>query len=33
VRLEDYNELLRNSSKSFGVLAERLRDKLDCDSE
>jgi hypothetical protein len=32
-RLEDDNELLRNSSKTFGDLAERLRDKLDSDSK
>jgi hypothetical protein len=32
-RLEDDNELLRNSSKMFGDLAERLQDKLDSDSE
>jgi hypothetical protein len=27
-RLEDDNEMLRESSKTFGDLAERLRDKL-----
>jgi hypothetical protein len=32
-RLEDDNELLRNSSKTFGDLAERLRDKLSSDEE
>jgi hypothetical protein len=32
-RLEDDNELLRNSSKTFGDLAERLQDKLGSDSE
>jgi hypothetical protein len=32
-RLEDDNELLRNSSKTFGELAERLRDKLSSDEE
>jgi hypothetical protein len=31
-RLEDENELLRESSNSFGDLAERLRDKLSGDS-
>jgi hypothetical protein len=30
-RLEDDNELLRESSKAFGELAERLRDKLNGD--
>ena len=30
-RLEDDNELLRKSSKTFGDLAERLRDKLSSD--
>jgi hypothetical protein len=32
-RLEDDNELLRNSSKTFGDLAERLRDKLSSDED
>jgi hypothetical protein len=32
-RLEDDNELLRNSSKTFGDLAERLQDKLSSDEE
>jgi hypothetical protein len=32
-RLEDDNELLRNSSNTFGDLAERLRDKLSSDEE
>jgi hypothetical protein len=31
-RLEDDNELLRQSSKTFGDLAERLRDKLSSES-
>jgi hypothetical protein len=31
-RLEDDNDLLRESSKTFGDLAERLRDKLNGES-
>ena len=31
-RLEDDNDLLRESSKTFGDLAERLRDKLSGES-
>ena len=31
-RLEDDNELLRESSKTFGDLAERLRNKLSGES-
>jgi hypothetical protein len=32
-RLEDDNELLRNSSKAFGDLAERLREKLSSNAD